>query len=132
MSTIRCWAAVAVVLLSACGGEARAECRESGAVVHMVVVWMKDAHRTAEAVETLIAGHEMLREIPGLKALTVGRPVSSDRLVVDDSFDVAASFTFCSVDAMRTYLDHPTHVAFLERYTREVVDRVVVYDLTAD
>ncbi len=97
-------------------------------VNHVVVVWMADEYKTDEGINNLIAGHEMLREIPGLISLSLGRSIPSDRAVVDDSFDLASHFQFESVEVMQKYLSHPVHVKFLEQYTKGKVKKAVIYD----
>jgi antibiotic biosynthesis monooxygenase (ABM) superfamily enzyme len=116
-------------LLFAGAPAARQSWAASGPQVHhVVVVWMAPAHRNQAAIDELIGGHELLRDIPGLVSLSVGRSISSERPIVDDSFDVAAVFRFESHAALQAYLQHPLHQAFLERHTTGKVDRIVVYD----
>jgi hypothetical protein len=97
-------------------------------VNHVVVIWMKPEFRNEAEINRLIAGHDMLRSIPGLVSLNVGRVIPSDRPIVDSSYDIASVFQFKSVEAMRTYLSHPTHVEFLQTYPAGKVERIQVYD----
>lgn len=97
-------------------------------VDHVVIVWLNDANRNDAGRAALMSGADMLRTIPGLVSLSVGRAVPSDRPIVDDSFDVAFHFKFASVADMQAYVAHPTHIAFLKRYTTDTVARILVYD----
>ena len=100
-------------------------------VNHVVVVWVKDQYRNERGIEELLDAQESLRQIPGLVSLTVGRVIPSDRGVVDSSYDFASIFQFASVEAMQTYLSHPTHIAFLENYARPRTRKTVVYDFSS-
>lgn len=97
-------------------------------VNHVVVVWLKPEFRDEAEIDRLIKGHDMLRTIPGLVSLHVGRVIPSDRPIVDSSYDIASVFQFESAEAMRAYLSHPTHVEFLATYTAGKVARILVYD----
>ncbi|MEZ5500692.1 MAG: Dabb family protein [Steroidobacteraceae bacterium] len=111
-----------------CASGIARKCTEQKTVNHVVVVWLNDEFRNDAGVARLVAAHEVLREIPGLVSLSVGRVLPSDRAIVDSSFDVASHFTFCSTAAMNAYLQHPVHQQFLREQTVGRVKKVVVYD----
>lgn len=68
------------------------------------------------------------RKIPGVLDVSAGEVMESERDIVDDSFDVAITFSFADEARMKAYLADPEH----QRATREVlaplVSRIVVYD----
>lgn len=45
-------------------------------------------------IDRLIKGHNMLRTIPGLVSLNVGRVIPSERPIVDSGYDIATVFQF--------------------------------------
>lgn len=115
------------VPISAGAATAGAQAQANG-VDHVVIVWLDDAHKTDADRAALIAGGEMLRTIPGLVSLSIGRAVPSDRPVVDASFDVAFHFKFANLADMQAYVSHPTHMAFLKQHTAGRVAKIIVYD----
>lgn len=84
----------------------------------------------AERPRRLIEASRSPRAIPGVQALYVGPVLSSERAIVDDSFDVGLYFRFGSPQAMQRYLSHPRH----ERAVREVIGpltrEIRVHDFT--
>lgn len=94
---------------------------------HIVIFWTDPAR--AGAVEELIEGaHAYLRGIPGLLHFHVGRMVSSERPVVDQSYQVALNTVFADKAAHDEYQVHPRHKEFVEKVFKRVCTRVVVYD----
>lgn len=81
------------------------------------------------ATENLLAGAErFLRPIPGLISFHVGRPVPSDRPVVESSYQVALNIQFADKAAEQAYQIHPEHLRFVEEAFKPNCERVVIYD----
>ena len=97
-------------------------------VTHVVVVWLNDEFNTPEGIDDTIERQEVLREIPGLISLTVGKMIPSERPIVDSSYQFASVFRFESVAAMRAYLSHPVHVEFIDTVAKPRASRTLVYD----
>ena len=97
-------------------------------VTHVVVVWLNDEYNTPEGIDDTIARQEVLREIPGLLSLTVGKMIPSERPIVDSSYQFASVFQFESAEAMHTYLSHPIHVEFVDTVGKPRSARTLVYD----
>jgi hypothetical protein len=99
----------------------------SGALEHVVVVWLKEpdneAHRRIILVES-----ETLRKIPGVLSLKSGSVIASEREIVDSSFDVALIVTLTDQAAMDAYLEHPLHVKLVDETLKPLVDRIRVFD----
>jgi hypothetical protein len=94
---------------------------------HVVIFWTKPD--VPNATDRLIAGAEaLLRPIPGLLLFHVGRPVRSDRAVVDQSYQVALNTVFPNREAREAYRRHPLHDRFKNEILPATCARCVVYD----
>lgn len=104
---------------------------ESGGVVHGVYLWLKptvnDLQKQQQR-EKLIFASKKLRAIDGVRELKVGQVISSERSIVDDSFDVGLYFYFDSVEMMNIYLAHPVHVAVVKKEIKPLVSQIRVMD----
>ena len=63
-----------------------------------------------------------------VEGMKIGRPVASERKIVDDSFTFAVSVVFDSAQEMQQYLADPIHVDFVQSVLTPVLKRIVVYD----
>ena len=99
----------------------------TGAVEHVVVVWLKDPGNPV-ARSRIIDASKALRTIPGVVSLKAGTMIPSERPIVDSSFDVALIITFTDKEAMEAYLIHPDHLQLLEETLKPLVERIRVYD----
>lgn len=95
-------------------------------ITHVVLFWL-DKGGTISRAELLKAA-SALESVPGVENFRFGAPVSSERSVVDDSFDVAISMDFTDAEAMDRYQNHPDHVAFVRDWVKDKVAKVIVYD----
>jgi ABC-type glycerol-3-phosphate transport system substrate-binding protein len=94
---------------------------------HVVIFWTDPAK--PEAAEALIAGaRKFLKPIPGVTHFHVGKMVGSHRPVVDQTYEVALNTVFASRQAQDDYQVHPSHLAFVEKYVKPHVKKLVVYD----
>lgn len=94
---------------------------------HIVLMWQKlpgnPTHR-----KQLIEASRKFADIPGVKSVSAGSAVLSDRDLVDDSFDVAVVLSFEDKAALQTYLDHPDHLQAVTDTLQPLVEKIVVYD----
>ncbi len=104
-----------------------AEPGSDAAVVHVVLVWLKEPGNPEHRQRIIDASREF-ETIPGVIDISVGEVVTSDRPVVDDSFDVGLYLTFSSVDAMKAYLADDRHQQALREVFRPLSERYIVYD----
>lgn len=94
---------------------------------HVVIFWTDPA--IPDAADRLIAGGEkLLKSIPGVMNFHLGRRVTSDRPVVDKSYQVALNLQFADPAALDAYQNHPQHVAFVETILKKVCQKILVYD----
>jgi hypothetical protein len=98
--------------------------------VHTVIFRLKkDA--PANEVEALIAdAHELLRPIPTVRDLRIGRP--AEKATPDfahKDYQVGLLVLFDDFDGLKTYLDHPMHQKYVEKHVKYVdTDKPFVYD----
>ena len=104
-----------------------AEPGSDAAVVHVVLVWLKEPGNPEHGQRIIDATREF-ESIPGVIDVSVGEVVTSDRPVVDDSFDVGLYLTFSSVEAMNAYLADDRHQKALREVFRPLSERYIVYD----
>jgi len=94
---------------------------------HIVIFWTDPAIPTA--ADELIAGAEKyLRAIPGVLSFHIGRMATSQRPVVDQTYQVALNLVFPDKKTQDDYQAHPMHIEFVEKVFKRVCKRVVVYD----
>lgn len=101
---------------------------KTGAVHHLVFVWLKPEYKNQAYVNTLQAETLKLAKIPGVVSLSAGKAIASQRPIVDDSFDLGVIMTFQSVEQMNQYLQHPQHQSFVNQYVKGKAERLTVYD----
>ena len=94
---------------------------------HVVIFWTKKD--VPNAADTLIEGmNQYLKPIPGVISFHVGRMATSDRPVVDQTYQVALNLIFPDKQTQDDYQVHPQHVEFVEKVFKPNCERVVVYD----
>ncbi len=94
---------------------------------HIVIFWTKP--EVAGATEALLTGAEKyLRPVPGVRLFHVGKMATSERPVVDQSYQVALNLTFDTKQAQDEYQVHPSHLEFVEKVFKLNCARAVIYD----
>lgn len=96
-------------------------------LVHVVLVWLKEPGNPDHRARIVEATRSFMA-IPGVEEIAVGEPVSSERPMVDDSFDVGLYMVFTSREALEAYQAHPMHEEALGTILRPLASRTVVYD----
>jgi hypothetical protein len=96
-------------------------------LVHVVLLWLNEPGNEDHRAQ-IIAATRGFASIPGVKGISVGEPVSSQRSVVDDSFDIGLYISFSSKQALEAYLVHPKHKAAQQSVLGARVKRAVIYD----
>ena len=114
------------VTLSACTSTATTKTQEN-TVVHVVLVWLKEPGNQ-EHTQQVIDISNQLKEIPDIQEMRVGKSVSSNRKIVDDSFDVGLYMIFNSKQAMQRYLVHPEHKKAVKTVLKPLASKIMVYD----
>jgi hypothetical protein len=94
--------------------------------VHSVYFWLRK-DLSQEQRQAFRGGLESLADIRSTEALYIGSPASTDRPVVDRSYDFALTVLLDDIQAHDAYQVDSIHRAFLESY-KTYWDRVVIYD----
>ncbi|MES2920157.1 MAG: Dabb family protein [Verrucomicrobiota bacterium] len=99
-----------------------------GTVDHVVLMWQKRPGNAADR-QALLTACSDLRVIPGIKFLDAGTALSSDRPVVDDSFDLGLTIRFDSAQSLQAYETDPRHVKKVNEVLKPLTKKIVVYDI---
>lgn len=110
-----------------CWGCGDSSDEDEAQVHHIVLMWQKLPGNPTHRKQLIEAGQKFA-DIPGVKSVSAGRAILSDRDIVDDSFDVALVLSFEDKAALQTYLDHPDHLQAVTDTLQPLVDKIVVYD----
>jgi hypothetical protein len=110
-----------------CGKKARTQ-KLDGELMHTVLFWLaEDANELAFIDGT----NQFLKSIKEVKTFYVGIPAMTPRDVVDNTYSVYITMTFEKKEDLKTYLDHPLHLAYVEA-NKEKWDKVLIYDEVGD
>jgi len=96
--------------------------------VHTVIFYLKkDAPRGADKA-LIDDAFTLLARIPTVKGIRAGLPAekATPDVAVKD-YQVGLLVLFDDYEGLKTYLDHPDHVKFVEKHLKHV-DKVLVYD----
>jgi hypothetical protein len=126
MRTLLAVAAVAV-FSTACQSTVPAPA--AGQIDHVVLVWLKEPGNEAVRQRLIAEASTFPDRIPGILSLSAGAPLSSDRPVVDDTFDVGFVMRFVDREALAAYEVHPVHQAAVTNVLAPAAQRFVVYDV---
>jgi hypothetical protein len=97
--------------------------------VHSVIVYLKKDTPPAKR-EALIADcHKVLGKIPTVRGLWAGEPAAKGSPDAVKDFQVGLLVLFDNYDGLKTYLDHPDHLKFVETYL-PLAEKIQVYDYT--
>ncbi len=119
-------ALLAIIALSSCATIAPPAAH--GSVDHVVLMWQKRPGNASDRA-TLLAACSELRVIPGIKFLDTGTALSSERPVVDDSFDVGLTVRFDSAQSLHGYETNPLHLKKVNEILKPLTRRIQVYDI---
>lgn len=95
--------------------------------IHTVYVWFKE-DVTQEQRDQMYADTEALRSIDVVKALYTGKPASTDRPIVERSYDYAIVVHFENLAGHDAYQQHPVHLALLENHA-SLWEKVMITDV---
>ncbi|WP_305906807.1 Dabb family protein [Methylomarinum sp. Ch1-1] len=98
---------------------------------HVVIIWLKQ-HGDENARRKYIEGSKRLANLPGVLSYNIGTATSAKREhpshALDDSYDIAISSSFESLQALENYLKHPKHHQVVQDVLKPLVDKYKVYD----
>ena len=96
--------------------------------VHNVIFYLKKDTPPAK-LEAMIADcHSVLGKISGVRGVWAGRPAekATPDFIVKD-YQLGLLVLFDNYEGLKTYLDEPTHLKFVETYM-PIIEKVQVYD----
>jgi hypothetical protein len=93
---------------------------------HVVIFWTDPAKPDAPS-EVIATAKKYLPSIPGIVNFHVGGMATSDRDIVDQTYQVALNIQFQSKQAQDEYQDHPQHLEFVKQ-CRPLFTKLVIYD----
>ena len=114
-----------LVLTVGCVSDHQSE-REQ-ALSHIVLCWLKEPGN-AKHRNQIIEVSKSFQKIPGVLEVRAGQVVSSEREIVDDSFDVAILVIVPDQKRLTEYLQHPIHKKAKKDDLIPLVDKIIVYD----
>lgn len=130
------WLGVAVLagsagLASAADKDTRPAAGKSAPLVHMVIVYLKKDAPKDEASIIIKEAYEQLAKIPTVRKLEAGVPAKngSPQFGVKD-YQVGLLLLFDNEADLKTYIEHPIHVKYLEKHGKHC-EKVLVYDFQA-
>jgi Stress responsive A/B Barrel Domain len=94
--------------------------------VHVVNFWLKKSLHP-EDIQLFELGVKSLGTIDTLRQFQVGKPASTDRPVIDRSYDYCLLTVFDDMAGHDVYQEHPTHLKFIKDCAH-LWDRVLIYD----
>ncbi|MGR9115112.1 MAG: Dabb family protein [Gammaproteobacteria bacterium] len=98
---------------------------------HVVIIWLKQ-HGDENARRQYIEGSKRLAKLPGVLAYNIGTATAVKRErpshALDDSYDIAISSTFESLQALENYLKHPKHHQVVQEVLKPLVAKYKAYD----
>ena len=124
------WLAVSLLLAGCAGNPAQPGGQpgvQPGRVNHLVLCWLKQPGDVAQR-QRIIEQTLAFREIPGVQEVRVGEVLPSERVIVDDSFDVGILMSFANRNELDAYLEDPLHKAAVRELLQPLVSRILVYD----
>jgi hypothetical protein len=98
--------------------------------VHTVIFHLKKDAPAAEVEALITDARELLRPIPSVRDLKIGRPADKgtpDRAKKD--FQVGLVVLFNDQAGLETYLNHPMHLKYVEKHLKYIdAEKLSVYD----
>jgi len=101
---------------------------QSNALQHIVVIWLKEPGNEKHR-QQLLEASQRLTEIPGILSVRGGTVISSNRSVVDSSFDIALIMEMSDRDVLKRYAQHPLHQQLLKEIFKPLIEHYRVFDI---
>lgn len=125
-------AAMVAATLACVPGQAQQKGKQKkakrGQYVHTVVFYVKKDAPEDTVSNAIRDCHRLLRKIPTVRVLRVGRPAAkATPKVAANDYSFALTIFFDDYEGLTTYLEHKLHLQFVDRY-QNAFERVVVYD----
>jgi hypothetical protein len=106
------------------------EDKKAALYVHTVIFYLnKDAPKDA-ASDMIADAHELLAKIPSVREVRAGRPAEkATPTFAKNDYQVGLLVLFDDADGLKTYLEHPLHLKYVEKHLKHVDEKkLLVYD----
>ena len=117
-----------VLLLSFASCAALPE-RQSRGIDHIVIVWLRRPGNPDDIAKLVATSKELQRALPVMRGMSYGRPLPSERPVVDDTFDLAFVMRFANRKDLAAYENSATHRQAATEILRPLSRKIVIYDV---
>ena len=94
--------------------------------IHHVYFWLKDPENKND-LNQLVEGLKKLSAVSTIKNFHIGKPASTNRDVIDNSYIVSWLLLFDNKEDQESYQTDPIHLKFVEECSH-LWSKVVVYD----
>jgi hypothetical protein len=95
-------------------------------VVHHVYFWLKNPDNQADKA-ALVAGLELLSQVPTIRLAHIAEPAATNRSVIDSSYSISWLCFFDNLEEEEIYQSHPIHLKFVADCAH-LWEKVIVYD----
>lgn len=99
-----------------------------GEIEHAVFVWLQRPGNAADRAALVRATKDLQQSTGLIRSVRYGRPVPSDRPVVDDSYDLALFLRFPDRQALADFETHPAHQKAKKDLLHPLARKVLIYD----
>ena len=90
----------------------------AGNIIHQVYFWLKE-DITADEEKDFLEFFRILKTVPGIKSIYVGKPAPTNpRPVVDNSFSYSITVNYEGMDEINVYEVHPIHLDAIDKYKK--------------
>jgi hypothetical protein len=103
-----------------------------GQIEHVIYVWLKRPGNVQDRAALVRATAEMQKKTGLISSFRYGKPVPSDRPVVDDTFDLALFMRFTNRRELRAFEKHPAHQQAKKEVLRPLARKVLIHDVALD
>ncbi len=94
--------------------------------VHHVYFWLANPDSEADKKQ-LLAALDVLKKVPVIRQAHIGVPASTNRDVIERSYQVSWLLFFDSLEDEEMYQKHPVHLNFVEK-NKHLWKKVTVFD----
>ena len=117
-----------VLLLSFASCAALPE-RQSRGIDHIVIVWLRRPGNPDDIAKLVATSKELQRALPVMRGMSYGRPLPSERPVVDDTFDLAFVMRFANRKDLAAYENSAIHRQAATEILRPLSRKILIYDV---
>jgi hypothetical protein len=97
--------------------------------VHTVIFHVSKDAPPGEVDALITDANELLRPIPTVRDLRVGRPAEPGSDIAKKDYQVGLLVLFDNYQGLKTYLDHPLHLKYVEKHLKHIdKDKLAIYD----